>query len=327
MKTHKICAAPLALFTLALGASAQASAPVPVNPQASQQARNVLSYLSQITGQFTLSGQQNYINDDAFSNRVNQITGKYPAVWGNDMWFEEAVRPTTTANAKAYWEAGGLVTLSWHACKPTDDEPCDWQSSVQGVLSPEQWTELLTPGTALNNRWRAQVDNMAVYLKQLRDANVPVLWRPYHEANSYFWWRYDSTPENYRALWGMLYDRLVNVHGLNNLLWVWSPAASGDDPTAYYPGDAQVDILGYDIYEANFQQQWHDQLLAIGKNKVITMGEVGDLPTADVFNAQPRWTWFLAWNELLEKQNSEDEIKAIYNNPRVVTRDELPNLK
>lgn len=51
----------------------------PVNPNASQQAKNVLAYLYQISGNHTLSGQQNWNNSDYFTNRVAEITGKYPA--------------------------------------------------------------------------------------------------------------------------------------------------------------------------------------------------------------------------------------------------------
>lgn len=53
--------------------------------------------------------------------------------------------------------------------------------SVQGHLTDQQSRVVLTPGTKLYNRWAAQVDSVAVYLKKLQEARIPVLWRPYHE--------------------------------------------------------------------------------------------------------------------------------------------------
>jgi len=48
---------------------------------------------------------------------------------------------------------------------------------------------LIAQGTKLHEAWQAQVDEAADHLKTLRDAKVPVLWRPYHEMNAnFFWW-------------------------------------------------------------------------------------------------------------------------------------------
>ena len=50
-------------------------------------------------------------------------------------------------------EEGFIINLMWHAVRPTDDEPVDFKASVQGKLMDEQWQQLLTPGTELNERW------------------------------------------------------------------------------------------------------------------------------------------------------------------------------
>lgn len=40
-----------------------------------------------------------------------------------------------------------------------------------------------------------QVDTIARYLNKLKDAKVPVLWRPYHEMNGdWFWWGVSFLP-------------------------------------------------------------------------------------------------------------------------------------
>jgi hypothetical protein len=40
--------------------------------------------------------------------------------------------------------------------------------------------------------------------------------------------------------------------------------------------------------------------------------------------AQPRWTLFMAWSELINEGNSAQEIRDLHAAPRVLTLDELP---
>jgi hypothetical protein len=61
-------------------------------------------------------------------------------------------------------------------------------NTVQGQLTDQQFRDVLTPGTELHQRWCAQVDAVAGYLKQLQEARVPVLWRPDHEMNGDWFW-------------------------------------------------------------------------------------------------------------------------------------------
>ena len=99
--------------------------------------------------------------------------------------------------------------MMWHAGRPMDNPPYGWKESIQGELDDAQWKELTTPGSPLNKRWEAQVDKIASYLKQLQDANVPVLWRPYHEMNGvWFWWGDKKGPDGYQKLWKMMYRPL-----------------------------------------------------------------------------------------------------------------------
>src|SRR5690348_829237 len=169
----------------------------PANPHASPEARALLEYFYSISGKYTLAGQHNYPNHiSRWTDRVYDLTGKYPALFGEDFGFsggddKDSVesRPAMIAEVKRQYENGAVVTLTWHAVRPTDEEPVTFHDSVQGHLTDFEWNELLTPGTDLYNRWCAQVDVVAGYLKQLRDAHVPVLFRPYHEVNGgWFWW-------------------------------------------------------------------------------------------------------------------------------------------
>ncbi|HBS45723.1 MAG TPA: glycosyl hydrolase, partial [Paenibacillus sp.] len=77
-------------------------------------------------------------------------------------------------------------------------------------LSQEKFNVYVTPGTSQYQSLMADFDEIAIYLGELRDAGVPVLWRPYHEMNgNWFWW---GGKDNFTVLWNLMYDRLVNTH-------------------------------------------------------------------------------------------------------------------
>jgi mannan endo-1,4-beta-mannosidase len=198
---------------------------------------------------------------------------------------------------------------------------------VQNRLTAEQWNDLVTPGSALNRRWIAQIDVVAEFLKILRESRIPVLWRPYHEMNGgWFWWGGKRGENGYPALWRLMYDRYVNHHRLHNLIWVWNTNApvKGVDPYhPYYPGHAFVDILATDVYGNEYKQQFHDDLVTLAEGKPVALGEVGDMPAPGILDHQPQWRWFMTWTNFLEKNNTLDEILTLYRDPRVLTREEV----
>jgi len=152
----KRLAAAVLLLLCALPIRAQE----PVNPHASPEARALLRYLYSISGRYTLAGQHNYANHIArWTDRAYDLTGRYPALFGQDFGFEAGAdkdsilaRPELIAEAGRQWRSGAVVTLTWHAVRPTDDEPVSFRESVQGHLTDFEWSELLTPGSALYNR-------------------------------------------------------------------------------------------------------------------------------------------------------------------------------
>jgi mannan endo-1,4-beta-mannosidase len=312
----------------------QPTPPGPVNPHASPEARALLQFLDSISGQYTLTGQHNFPNDGSrWTDRVYDLTGKYPALFGEDFGFsagedKDSVesRPAMIAEVKRQYEHGAVIALTWHAVKPTEDEPVTFRDSVQGHLTDFEWRELLTPGTALNLRWQAQVDVIAGYLKQLRDAHIPVLFRPYHEINgNWFWWDGRPGPDGSAALYRQIYDRFVNVHHLDNLLWVWNVNAPGGNAGSiadYYPGPAYADILTIDIY-GEFKQDYYTEMLRLAAGKPIALGEVGAVPTPEILAAQPRYAYFMAWSGFGPNIDL-NALNATYHSPRVLNRDDAP---
>jgi mannan endo-1,4-beta-mannosidase len=309
------------------------TAPAPVNPHASPEARALLAYLDSISGTATIAGQHNYPNAGArWTDMAYDLTAKYPGLFGGDFGFsggedKDSVlsRPAMIEEVKRQYRNGAVVTLTWHEVRPTEDEPVTFHGSVQGHLTDAEWKELLTPGSPLNNRWRAQVDVVAGYLRQLRDAHVPVLYRPYHEMNgNWFWWGGRPGQDGSAALYRQLYDRFVNVHHLDNLVWVWNVNAPGGNASAitdYYPGAEFADVVTMDIY-GEFKQEYYDSMIALAGGKPIALAEVGGLPGLEVLQKQPRWTYFMCWSEFIQGHNSLELVNAVYHAPQVLTRDD-----
>ena len=325
----------LVLLACALPLGAQ-TRPSPVNPHATPEARALLAYLYSMSGKYTLTGQHNYPNTGAtFTDRAIDLTGKHPAVYGQDFGFQtgddkDSVlgRPNAVAEAIRQYRSGAIVTFTWHAVRPTDDEPVTFHDSVQGHLTDFEWHELLTPGTSLYKRWSAQVDVIAGYLKQLQAAGVPVLWRPYHEVNgSWFWWGGRTGKDGSAALYRQLFDRFVNRHKLNNLIWVWNanaPGSGGNGPgpyADYFPGLEYADVLSVDVY-GEFQQSYYDDLLALAAGKPVALGEVGGLPSPEVLAKQPKYAWFMSWSEIMEEGNTIEVLHATYDAPNTASRDD-----
>ena len=324
---------------LAASACAQDEKAQPVSPNASPEAKALLQLIYNLSGKYTLTGQHNY---PAAKDRNSQFfagyTGKTPVIWSDDFGFAKAgdkdsyqLRGKLVEEAKRQYAKGALVTLCWHAVPPTANEPVTFQplpgaspdklESVQGRLSDQQFKDILTPGTALNKQWLAQVDTIAYYLKQLQNAHVPVLWRPYHEMNgSWFWWggRFGDYPT--KAIYQQIFDRLVNYHKLNNLIWVWSvdrPTRPGMEFNNFYPGAKYLDIVALDVYGSDFNQSYYDQLLSLANGKPVTLAEVGNPPSPQILAQQPKWSYWVIWAGMAHL-TSKKQFEAMDNSQRVL---------
>lgn len=314
---------------------------VPVNPHATPEARALLHTICALSGKQILSGQHNFPNHRSrHSERLAQLTGKHPYVWGSDFGFtggddKDSIegRDGMIAEAIRQHAAGSIITLMWHVVRPTDDEPVQpgigWRQSVQNRLNDDEWAALVTPGTALNRRWLAQIDTIAPYLKRLQEARIPVLWRPYHENNgNWFWWGARPGANGFAALWRMTYERMVHFHRLDNLLWVWNPNAPNRNAGPYHefhPGGEYVDVYAADIY-GPYDQSHHDELLTLAKGKPIALGEIGRPPTLETLRSQPMWTWFMGWSDIFDREATPEHL-ALFNDPKTLSKgDKLPQM-
>ena len=332
----------LVVFPFALGSVTHGEEKLeirPVTPQASPEARALLEVLYAISGKYTLTGQHNYPNTKSRNSQfAMRYIGRTPAVFSTDWGHAKAgdsdsylARPDIVQEAIRQHKLGSLVTICWHAVPPTADEPVTFRqlpnsdpkalSSVSGRLLDDQFKDVLTPGTALHQKWCAQVDAVAVFLKQLQDAHVPVLWRPYHEMNGgWFWWGGRTGEYSTIALYRQLFDRMVNHHHLNNLIWVWSMdrvSKPGMEHAKFFPGLAYVDVLALDVYGNDFAQSYYDSLVTLSEGKPVTLGEVGNPPTSEILKQQPKWVYYVTWAGMV-RNTPKKEYAALLQDPRIL---------
>jgi mannan endo-1,4-beta-mannosidase len=236
---------------LAAACPVAAGAVEPANPKTNAKARAMLYYLKElprradkrmISGQFTGIGPGGRAIE---CEKVHQKTGHWPAMIGMDYANDAAMNgidyKTPNRVAIQYAKQGGWVTISAHLHNP--DNPNGGGLRDRGP----DLKKLLVPGSDTHARWMKQLDTLAAGLKELQDADVVVLWRPFHEMNGgWFWWG-AKDPDAFIAVWRQMFDHFTKTKGLDNLLWVYSPN-HGNRTAAYYAGDRYVDIVGLDAY-------------------------------------------------------------------------------
>jgi len=306
-----------------------------VNPSASTQAKNLYNFLKENFGNKVISGVMADTNsgfDD--SDWVYNNTGKYTALIGFDFidytrewsWVDKSL---LVPNSQSWWNEKGIVTLSWHWRDPSHQtgefytDQTDFDITAVNNPESEDYKAMIR-----------DIDIIAGYLKQLEEAGVPILWRPLHEAaGKWFWWGAKGA-DPCKKLWILMYERLVNHHGLNNLIWVWT-SDTASDALDWYPGDDYVDIVGLDIYPG--ERQHGSQYISFDKakeifggRKLLTLSECGSIPDPDkMFDYGDTWSWFMPWNGEFtreDKHNGATFLNGILSNDKVITRDKMPNL-
>lgn len=312
-----------------------------VTPQPSLRADSLYQFLKGIYGKVILSGQ--YGGDTEF-DKIESLSGKTPVIRGFDLIdytpsrVEHGATSTEVDKAIAWDQQRGITTFCWHWNAPKDliDQP-----------GKEWWRGFYTDATtfdvtkAMNDQSSEEyeliirdIDAIAVQLKRLRDADVPVLWRPLHEAEGkWFWWGAKGA-EPCKWLWKIVYDRLLSEHHLDNLIWVWT-STGNPEALDWYPGDEYVDIIGADIYlpAGNYSSSFimFDNMATLYEGKkIIAMSENGTIPEPQsLFEETAAWSFFATWagNFITDGQmNSGAHVATAFNHEYVITLDEIDNI-
>jgi mannan endo-1,4-beta-mannosidase len=293
-----------------------------------------LNYLYTIRGTSTIGGIHNKepLNTPTYyTDQLEFVTGKVAGLWGGDFLFSSyADRWQMIYEAEKQWQRGAFVTLTWHACNPAQNvSPCSFGTGVTSTMSNADWTNLTTNGTTLNTRWKAWLDELVPYFQYLQSRGVEVAFRPLHETNqAAFWWGGRPGPNGSAKLYQITHDYLQSTRGLTNIVWVWNiqdfPTLPSD-VNSYSPGTSYFDVASLDFYNGDgLTLAKYNAMLGVAAGKPIAIGETGVLPTATALRAQPLWTYFMGWSELVFTQNTPANLLALYTAPNVLTRDEMP---
>ena len=273
-------------------------------PNPSVEAQKVYTFLRKIYGKRSLSGAMACVNWNLNEAEwVHYHTGKYPAATCfdliqatmTDQWAQNVY--ASYEKYEEWWANKGLIMGMWHHMVPKTQS--ETTQSNNSTYKPNETTFLQTnvpiEGTWEHNLFVQDVDKVAEILKGFKNRNIPVIWRPYHEAaGGWFWWGKNAEAEVW--MWRYMFDRFVNHHGLNNLIWVWT--TQGSD-TQWYPGDRYVDIVGRDIYnktqaQSSYNYFAYDEMMY--SNKMITLSECGNVASIpDQWEAGAKWSYFMPW--------------------------------
>ncbi len=324
-----------------------------INPDATAETKALFKFLCDNYGEKILSGQVcDYgVNGPEFK-AVKAETGRYPAILGLDMMDYSLGRVAKGTTGRSVEVAidhcnnqGGIVAYCWHWNAPNEY----MKNGTDENGNPRWWGGFYSKNTDFDiakvmdgsdpegkKLLDKDIEGIAKQLNRLEAEGVPVLWRPLHEASGgWFWWGAKGA-DAYKKLWVYLYEQLTDVYGCNNLIWVYN-GQSAD----WYPGDKYVDIIGEDIYADKHSYQPQTSKFAeaaaySNENKLVALTENGVLFDIDsAFAANSKWAWFNTWcgdfavknNMYNEEYTDKEMLKKVYADKRVLTLDELPDLK
>ena len=334
-----------------------------ITPDPTPNTLRLWDFLKSCRGKKFISGQQ-YLWEDEKEDLVYwNSTGKLPAIRGYDfMGISGLARGYDQLGRAVDWarRTGGILTMCWHWNAPDDmSDFAKLSSFYYKTTSYDRKTgfdllRAVQDGTPENDFIIYETDLVADALKMLEHQDIPVLWRPLHEANGdWFWWGNrggTSQPEPqsvaaYKKLWYTIFDRFMNYHRLRNLIWVWNGQAPfmAVSPNSY-------DIAGDDIYDEKpthrSQIERYRSLESYTSGKLLTLSECGIIPDPDEMERDgAHWLWWLPWwgsfvydtddkwHPVLDengmprpnpKYMDDAFLKRVFNDPRVVTLEDLP---
>ncbi|WP_338539833.1 X2-like carbohydrate binding domain-containing protein [Paenibacillus tundrae] len=344
--------------------------PILTDPEATPETQILMNYLTEVYGNQIISGQQEIYgggNDgdtELEFEWIYDLTGKYPAIRGFDLMNYNPLYgwEDGTTDRMIDWvnNRGGIATASWHINVPRNfityqlGDFVDWKEATYKPTETNFNTaNAVIPGTKEYQYVMMTIEDLAEQLLILQDNNVPVIFRPYHEAEgngglngegAWFWWA-SAGAEVYKDLWDLIYTELTETYDLHNLIWTYNSYVYSTSP-AWYPGDHQVDLVGYDKYNTIYNR--YDGLSGVPNedaitsifyqlvdltngSKMVAMTENDTIPSVqNLKEERAGWLYFCPWygEHLMSTAfNYPATLTTLYQSDYVITLDELPDLK
>jgi mannan endo-1,4-beta-mannosidase len=243
---------------------------------------------------------------DALSLTGNELS---TAAWNDTQANRVAACVTATEEAA---KQGAVITLSAHMPnfevikeRVENDVKGSTDQNKVGILSDGSYNfsgytpgtltgnvvSRIMPGQDLNKYYTAYLDMIAQYANALGKDGISVLFRPFHEnTGSWFWWgKAFCDEESFKNLYKYTVEYLRDKDHVHNFIYVYGPSSDAESTADYakrYPGDAYVDMVGFDMYHQNpsvgdnFIDQFKTELgivqdFAKEHNKLFAVTETG----------------------------------------------------
>ena len=345
------------------------------DPKATSYTQSLMNFLSKNYGSHVISGQQEIYkygpHDFNYEfDYIKDTTGELPAIRGFDFLNCANIlygSDDGTVDRMIDWakNKNGIVTTSWHLTVPKDFASYElgatnvtWNDATYAPKDTDfDASNVIKAGTKENEYYMACLKACADQIQKLQDAEVPLIFRPLHEAEggggedgSWFWWG-KSGSAVYKDIWKLTYETLTDTYGLHNIIWEWN-SYNYSSSANWYPGDEYVDLIAYDKYnctvyleENNWQASYVHNDSAIGDTfygivdkyngkKMVAMSENDSIPKlSNILEEKAAWLYFCPWydggqdntnfltNELF---NKKEDLIEMYQSDYCITLDELP---
>lgn len=306
---------------------------------------------------------------DTDRSDVKSVTGSHPAVIGIDFsgisgGTEEQTKKEKLRLQKIItdtYNRRGIVTAAWHFNNPVSAGGFYWKDSVSKPA-----VKFIIPGGSHHEVYKKILTDIADIAKNSKGKNgepVPIIFRPYHEFDGYwFWWgKPYCSKEEFITLWKFTVGYLRDSLQVHNFMYAFSTDNLFNSTAEYldrYPGDKWVDILGMDNYgdwgrdgkydlKAGIKKLQIISTYAIKHNKVAAFTETGleSIPEkswwtntllASIRKARVQLAYVLVWrNDATSAthyyapfpgQESEQDFIKFYKDPYTLFENDLPEL-
>ena len=297
------------------------------NKNATEATKKLLNFLEETDGRKIITGQHTQTNPMEEIDYIREVTGAEPLLRGFELLsyspninyedadedcLTEVYENRGTVETALDWakNTNGIVTLTFHWFSPIGGRDKSFYSKNTDFDAEK----ILMENTPERDAFYRDMDVIAEQLRKFQEADVPVLWRPFHEAEGdWFWWGAKG-PGVASKLYCMMFEYYTNVLHLDNLLWVWNcPIKEA------YPGDAYVDVISVDIYlekyeKTDYYKEYKNLVNQTSSNKVAALAEIGYLPDIALLEqSHVPWAYYMTWSKGFCIGEQYNRKAALYN--------------
>ncbi len=317
------------------------------NENSSDETELLLNFMKESFGDKIITGQYVSSNENKELELIHEITGKYPAIRFGDIagYSNNAEVSSGEIDAAVEWaEKGGIVGFMWYWNSPDKESPSVYADKTDFSLSaamPKKDIAQL-PISEIENMYKEglvtfeclelvkNIDEVSKAFLILAQKDIPVLWRPLHEAGGgWFWWGADG-PDAYKWLYNLMYERMTKYHKLDNLIWIWNGQSKD-----YLVDCEHYDIAAMDVYlppqekygGRSEQYLWLKSITDSGK--LLALSECSSVPSIDdMLRDKSLWSFFGLWfgdyimnknGDVSEIYTKKSEFIKIYNAENAIT--------